>query len=37
MAQTELELDSKQKRDSNANLKIFMARLNSETEFDWQI
>jgi hypothetical protein len=36
MAQAELELDLKRGRNSNANLKNFMSRVNSETKFDWQ-
>jgi hypothetical protein len=36
MAQAELELDLKRGRNSNANLKNFMARWNSESGFDLQ-
>jgi hypothetical protein len=37
MAEVEFELDSNWKRKSNANLQIFMPRVNSKSEFDWQI
>jgi hypothetical protein len=37
MAQAELDLDLKRGRNSNANLKKIMARVNSDSWFDWQI
>jgi hypothetical protein len=36
MAETDFEMDSNQKRKSNANFRIFMPRVNSDPEFDWQ-
>jgi hypothetical protein len=37
MAETELELDIKWKRNLNAKMKNPMSQVNSKTEFDWQI
>jgi hypothetical protein len=37
MAEAEFELDSNWKRKSNANLQVFMPRVNIKSEFDWQI
>jgi hypothetical protein len=36
MAETDFEMDSNQRRKSNANFRIFMPRVNSDPKFDWQ-
>jgi hypothetical protein len=36
-AHADWDLSLKRRRNSNANLRIFMPQMNSESKFDWQI